>query len=304
MVIEVEGLVKKYGENTALRDMSFSVKKGETFCIVGPNGSGKTSLIECIEGLREVNYGDISILGMDPFKDRKKLYNRIGVQIQEQVFASEAKVDEICRLYSSFYENPAPYKELLEKFDLTGSAKLYANNLSSGQKKKLSFILALLPNPEIVFLDEITSFLDPGSRKDLIKYILNLKEGGTTIVYITHHMDEAELISDRVCFLDGGRIKELDTVENIVRKSNLPNIVKFHSLVPEHVLRPLVELKQVDSISCKNHHYVIRGERDSVFKTVKDYLIDHDIAYDTLYTRSANLEDAYLKMIGYEEGVY
>lgn len=304
MVIQVDGLVKKYDEFTALKDISFSVERGETFCIIGPNGSGKTSLIECTEGLRENNYGDISVLGLDPFKDRKKLYNRIGVQLQEQVFASEAKVSEILKLYSSFYDKPAPCDELLEKFDLKEYTNHFASNLSSGQKKKLSFILAMLPNPEIVFLDEITSFLDPGARKDMIKYILNLKENGTTIVYITHHMDEAELISDKICFLNDGKIAELDTVENIVEKANLPKIVKFHSTVPEAMLNPLVESHYIDSVSCRNHHFVVRGDRENIYQTVKDYLLENDIRFDSLFAREANLEDVYLKRIGYEEGVY
>ena len=130
MVIQVDGLVKKYGDYTALKDISYSVERGETLCVIGSNGSGKTSLIECTEGLRDINYGDITVLGLDPFKDRRKLYNRIGVQLQEQVFASEAKVEEICRLYSSFYDNPVPYKELLDRFDLLDRRKYHATNLS------------------------------------------------------------------------------------------------------------------------------------------------------------------------------
>lgn len=302
MVIEVDGLVKKYGDITVLKDISYSVKKGETFCIIGPNGSGKTSLIECTEGLREFNYGDISVLGLDPFKDRRKLYNKIGVQIQEQVFASEAKVSEICKLYSSFYDNPDNYKELLEAFGLIDSLNLHANNLSSGQKKKLSFILALLPKPEIIFLDEITSFLDPGSRKDLIKYILDLKRNnGTTILYITHHMDEAELISDRICFLEEGKIKELDSAENIIEKASLPKIVKFHSMIPENLLNPLTN--KVEKISCNNHHFVIKGYNENMYQIIKDFLLENDIKFDSLYARDANLEDFYLNRIGYE-GVY
>ncbi|MDO5708449.1 MAG: ABC transporter ATP-binding protein [Andreesenia angusta] len=303
MVIQVDGLVKKYGDYTALKDISYSVERGETLCVIGSNGSGKTSLIECTEGLRDINYGDITVLGLDPFKDRRKLYNRIGVQLQEQVFASEAKVEEICRLYSSFYDNPVPYKELLDRFDLLDRRKYHATNLSSGQKKKLSFILAMLPNPEIVFLDEITSFLDPGSRKDMVKYILGLKELGTTIINVTHHMDEAELLSDRIIFMKEGRIIENDSVENIIGRTTLPRIVKFHSLVPESVLQPLVESRFVDDISCKNHHYVIRGEMDNIYQTVKDFLIENDIKFDSLYTRDPNLEDFYLYASGYE-GVY
>ena len=304
MDIQVDGLVKKYDDFTALRDISYSVNRGETFCIIGPNGSGKTSLIECTEGLREITYGDISVLGLDPFKDRKKLYNRIGVQLQEQVFASEAKVDEICKLYSSFYDNPAPYKELLVQFGLEDLIYNHANNLSSGQKKKLSFILAVLPNPEIVFLDEITTFLDPGSRKDMIKYMFDLKNKGTTIVYITHHMDEAEIISDRICFMDSGRIIELDTAENIIERENLPKVVRFSSTVPESSLKPLIDSNSVESISCRNHHYVIRGKKETIYQVVKDYLIENDIKFDSLYARTPNLEDVYLKRTGYEEGVF
>jgi ABC-2 type transport system ATP-binding protein len=299
LVIQVENLTKLYDEEVAVDNISFSVKKGEIFCIAGPNGSGKTSTIECVEGLRPIDSGTIRVLGLDPFKERQKLYEQIGVQIQEHVFVSEARVDELCRLYSSFYKNPEPYEALLEEFDLYDSRKIHAVNLSGGQKKKLSFILALLPKPKIVFLDEITSFLDPASRKDMLSYIRNLKTKGITTIHITHHMDEAQALSDRICFMKDGKIIDIDTVPNMIEKSNLPETITFESVDKKLDLSKLKAVKGIEYAEIEADKVTIKGRSDNLLRSVMDYLRTDDIEYNSFYDRPPNLEDVYLDIMGY-----
>lgn len=300
LVIEVENLTKMYDEEVAVDNISFSVNRGEIFCIIGPNGSGKTSTIECIEGLRPVDAGSINVLGLDPFKDRKKMYEQIGVQIQEHVFVSEAKVDELCKLYSSFYTNPVPYKSLLKEFELYDSRNIHAVNLSGGQKKKLSFILALLPRPKIVFLDEITSFLDPASRKDMLSYIRQLKGMGITTIHITHHMDEAQALSDRICLMKDGKILSIDTASNMIEKSNLPGLITFESDDEKISIESLKSIPFVISAEQMGSKYSIRGKEGKTLRSVIDYLRDNDISYSRFYDRPPNLEDVYLDIMGYD----
>lgn len=299
VVIEVRNLVKSYDEEVAVDNISFSVREGEIFCISGPNGSGKTSTIECIEGLREIDSGEIRVLGLDPFKDRKRLYEQIGVQIQEHAFVSEARVDELCELYSSFYRNPVPYIDLLKEFDLYESRNIHAVNLSSGEKKKLSFVLTLLPRPKIVFLDEITSFLDPASRKDMLSYIKDLKNRGITTVYITHHIDEVELLGDRVCFIKDGKILKIDTPSNLIENSDLPEIITFESDDEKLKIELLEQIKYVYSVSKRDNKYIVRGKEGSLLRDVMNFLRDKDIDYSRFYDRPPNLEDVYLDLIKY-----
>lgn len=288
-----------YDEEVAVDNISFSVKKGEIFCIAGPNGSGKTSTIECVEGLRPIDGGTIRVLGFDPFKDRKKMYEQIGVQIQEHVFVSEARVDELCKLYSSFYTNPVPYESLLKEFDLYDSKNIHAVNLSGGQKKKLSFILALLPRPKIVFLDEITSFLDPASRKDMLSYIMQLKDKGITTIHITHHMDEAQFLSDRICFMKNGKIISIDSASNMIENSNLPGIITFESEDSNISLDRLKAIPFVISAERRENKFIIKGKEGKILRNVMDHLRDNDISYGRFYDRPPNLEDVYLDIMGY-----
>ncbi|KNF09278.1 ABC transporter, ATP-binding protein [Gottschalkia purinilytica] len=300
MIIEVENLVKEYNGRKIVDNISFQVNEGEIFCLSGPNGSGKTTTIECIEGLRDITSGKVRVLGMNPQRHRKSLYGKIGIQLQESNYPDEGKVKEICKLFSSFYPNPYPYEQLLKDFNLHESINLKASELSVGQKKKLDFILALMSNPKIVFFDEITSFLDPGSRKDMWSNILGLKERGITTVLVTHHMDEIQLLSDRVCILQKGKITALDTAQNLIKNSGIQELVKFDFEGDKSLLNDLLEVKGVNHLVLKNNQAYAYGERDQVLSAVLYYLSNNNIVFSNLRNRKPNLEDVYLKLINYK----
>ena len=227
MVVEVRSLCKNYGSVRAVDGISFDVKDNEIFCMVGPNGAGKTTTIECIEGLRKPDSGEIRVLGLEPYREKEKLYQLIGVQLQETSYQDSIKVWEICQLFSSFYKNPLSYEELLKKFELYEKKNSYVSKLSGGQRQKLSIILALIPNPEIVFLDELTTGLDPQARRSMWTFIKGLREEGRTIFLTTHYMEEAEYLSDRVAIMYHGHIVALDTPKNLIEKSEIEEKIIF-----------------------------------------------------------------------------
>ena len=210
-VIEVTGLTKRYGGHAVVDDISFHVDKGEIFGILGPNGAGKTTAVECLEGLRKRDGGEVRILGLDPRTDAHRLHQRIGVQLQETQLPEKLKVREALELYASFYPDPADWRELLERWGLTGKANTSFAKLSGGQKQRLFIALALVGNPEVVFLDELTAGLDPGARRATWDLISKVRAQGVTVVLVSHFMDEVEELCDRVAILEQGRIAALDT---------------------------------------------------------------------------------------------
>src|SRR5437660_5367303 len=215
-VIEVTGLTKRYGGQAVVDDISFHVGKGEIFGILGPNGAGKTTAVECMEGLRRPDGGEVRILGLDPLTNRHRLHQRIGVQLQETQLQEKLRVREALELYASFYPNPADWRELLERWGLTGKADTRFARLSGGQKQRLFIALALVGNPEVVFLDELTSGLDPGARHATWDLIKQVRASGVTVVLVSHFMDEVEELCDRVAILEQGRIAALDTPAGLV----------------------------------------------------------------------------------------
>jgi ABC-type Na+ transport system ATPase subunit NatA len=195
-VIEVTGLTKRYGGQAVVDDISFHVDKGEIFGILGPNGAGKTTAVECMEGLRRRDGGEVRILGLDPLANRHRLHQRIGVQLQETQLQEKLKVREALELYASFYPNPADWRELLGRWGLTGKADTRFAKLSGGQKQRLFIALALVGDPEVVFLDELTSGLDPGARHATWDLIAQIRDSGVTVVLVSHFMDEVEELCD------------------------------------------------------------------------------------------------------------
>ena len=209
-VIEVTGLTKQYGGRrvqAVVDDISFHVDKGEIFGILGPNGAGKTTAVECMEGLRRRDGGEVRILGLDPLTSRHRLHQRIGVQLQETQLQEKLRVREALELYASFYPNPADWHELLERWGLTGKADTRFAKLSGGQKQRLFIALALVGNPEVVFLDELTAGLDPGARHATWDLIAQIRDSGVTVVLVSHFMDEVEELCDRVAIFERGRIR-------------------------------------------------------------------------------------------------
>jgi ABC-2 type transport system ATP-binding protein len=296
-VIKVRELVKNYGKIRAADGVSFDVQEGEIFGMIGPNGAGKTTIIECIEGLKKPDSGIIEVLGMNPASDRKALYRHIGVQLQEASYPDNVKVEEICRLFSSFYEKPLPYEELLKRFELYEHRKAYISKLSGGQKQRLSIILALILDPQIVFLDELTTGLDPHARRAMWELVKGLKQQGITVFMTTHYMEEAEYLCDRVAVVELGKIIAMDTVANLVKANSGQEIISFTAAGIN--LQMLNNLQGVQEVRANNDEITILGTGSKLLNNLLNFLQEQGIAYRDLKTKSPNLEDVFLKLTGH-----
>lgn len=300
-VIHVKNLKKYYGKVKAVDDISFVVNKGEVFGMVGPNGAGKTTTIECIEGLRKPTSGEVEVFGLNPYEKREILYHRISVQLQETRYQENIKVIEILKLFRSFYDKGIEYEALLKQFELFDLKNRFVSDLSGGQKQKLSILLALISDPEIIFLDELTTGLDPKARRDMWKYILDLKNKGKTIFLTTHYMEEAENLCDRVAIIDKGKIIALDSPTNLIKMSNLDEIISFESEFVE--LEKFNQIKGVTKKLYENGEIILFGRGEDFLKNVVDFLYLNKITFKNLKTKKPNLEDIYLSLTGkkYEE---
>ena len=205
-VIKVEQLTKSYGNFIAVDNVSLSVSRGMVFGLLGANGAGKSTTIECILGTKNPDSGQVSILEHNPKSDRKSLFEKVGVQFQEMNYQEQIKVSELCEVTASLYQNPLNYIELLMEFGIGDKQKSLVKDLSGGQRQRLFIVLALIPNPEVVFLDELTTGIDAKARRDVWKTLMRLKEKGLTILLTSHFMDEVEALCDRICILKKGSI--------------------------------------------------------------------------------------------------
>lgn len=226
--IEVRNLTKSFSGRTVVKDLSFEVQKQEVFGLLGHNGAGKSTTIESILGLKKADSGSVKVFGKEPRKNRKEIFERVGVQLQASHYQNSIRVKEICQEISVLYKQPADYRELLHKFKLEQFENAQVNKLSGGERQKLSVVLALIPKPEIVFLDELTTGLDTAARREVWKTLKELKEEGTTIFLTTHYMEEAESLCDRICLIKEG-VKVIEgTVEEVIRKSPYDNLEKAY----------------------------------------------------------------------------
>lgn len=222
--IEVTDLTKRFGKKTAVNQLSFCVKRQEVFGLLGANGAGKSTTIETMLGLKKADGGKVSMLGMDPVKERKKVFERVGVQLQSSNYQNNIRLEEICEEIAALYSNPADYHELLRRFKLEDMKKRPVDKLSGGEHQKLSVVLALIPKPELVFLDELTTGLDAAARREVWQTLKNLKEEGMTIFLTTHYMEEAETLCDRILLIkDGKKITE-GTVREVIDTSPYDNL--------------------------------------------------------------------------------
>ena len=231
-MIEVQNLHKTYGDTVAVDDVSFTVQEGEIFGILGPNGAGKTTTVECIEGLRAPDTGRISVLGLDPRRDRAELTQRLGVQLQDSQLPDQLRVAEALRLNSAFYRNPADWHALMDTLGLTSKSKTPFAKLSGGQKQRLSIALALLGSPRVAVLDELTTGLDPQARRDTWELIEGVRDRGVTIVLVTHFMEEAERLCDRVAVIDAGKVVAIDTPAGLAGRVEAGQRIQFRPSVP------------------------------------------------------------------------
>jgi len=212
-------LIKTYASKTAIDNLSFSVQKGEVFGLLGVNGAGKSTTIECMLGTKKQDSGYVSILGMDPHKDRKKLFEQVSVQFQEATYQDKITVKELCEVTASLYRVSLDYLALLKQFDLLEKLKSPVRELSGGQKQRLFIILSLIPDPKVVFLDELTTGLDTKARRDVWKYLLDLKQKGLTIFLTSHFMDEVEALCDKIMILKNGKSIFTGTVKEAISSS-------------------------------------------------------------------------------------
>lgn len=217
--IQVKNLTKSFSGRKVINDLSFEVNKGEVFALLGHNGAGKSTTIDLILGLKCPDKGNATILGMDAAKHRKKVFEKVGVQLQHTEYQNMMTVEEACIEYASLYKKPSDYKELLHSFGLSDLKKSYINKLSGGEKQKLSVVLALIGNPEIVFLDELTTGLDVAARREVWRTLKHLKEKGLTIFLTTHYMEEAQALCDHVCIIKSGEKVIEGTIAEIINAS-------------------------------------------------------------------------------------
>lgn len=218
-VIEVQNLNKSFEHIHAVKNVNISIRQGEVFGLLGANGSGKSTTIECILGTKKSDTGSISILGMSPQQDRKKLFEKVGVQFQEANYPEKIRVAELCEVTASLYKKALDYKPLLKEFGLWEKQKSYVSELSGGLKQRLFITLALIPDPEVVFLDELTTGLDARARRDVWKSLSQLKERGMTIFLTSHFMDEIEALCDRIMILKHGETIFYGTVQQAMQES-------------------------------------------------------------------------------------
>lgn len=215
-IVKVSCASKKYGQVEALKDVTFDIKEGEVFGIIGPNGSGKTTLVESIEGLRRLTQGEISVFGLDPYHQRKEMYNNLGVQLQDTQYPDDIKVKEVCEQFSAFYQNPADYKKLLKVLGLENKEKRMVKKLSGGEKQRLSILLAILPKPKLLILDELTTGLDPEVRHQMWDALKVIKESGVSVILISHYLDEVEKLCDRFLYLLQGETQFIGSCQEFI----------------------------------------------------------------------------------------
>lgn len=221
--IVVDNLTKKYGNYTAVDNLSFQVGKGKVFGLLGANGAGKSTTIECILGTKTADSGTVTIFGSDPKRDRKTLFQKIGVQFQQCDYQPEIRVSELCEETACLYRNPTDWKELCERFGIGGKLNTAVKSLSGGERQRLFIVLALIPDPELVFLDELTTGLDAKARRDVWKILSDLKNKGLTILLTSHFMDEVEALCDEICILRQGKAVFRGTVEQTKQASGCEN---------------------------------------------------------------------------------
>jgi ABC-2 type transport system ATP-binding protein len=296
IAIEVSHLKKVYGHTKAVNDVSFSVEEGEIFGLLGPNGAGKTTTVECMSGLRDPDEGDVTVLGLNPLRDKEKLHPLVGVQLQSSNLQDKLKVSEIIDLYHSFYYKPASSKELIHGLGLGDKLDTYYKNLSGGQKQRLSVALALIGRPKVAILDEMTTGLDPQARLHVWELMERIRGQGTTIVLVTHFMDEAERLCDHVALVDKGRIIAQDTPHGLAEKVTGSKHIKF---IPSKNFSDemLTKLPEVKTLVRQGKHIEVSGSGELVNAII--LTLDRvDIQANDVTMAAATLEDAFIKLTG------
>jgi ABC-2 type transport system ATP-binding protein len=292
-VVRVTNLVKRYGSLAAVDDVSFSIREGEIFGIIGPNGAGKTTTVECVSGLRVPDSGSISVYGLSPQHDRDRIREYMGVQLQESALPPRLRVGEALELFASFYSNPLDPQEVLESLGVKDIERVAFKKLSGGQKQRVSIALALVGNPKIAILDELTTGLDPEARRNIWAVIERMRERGVTVILVTHFMDEAETLCDRVALINRARLQVLDTPEAIAAQAG-GNRLRF---VPSQPVddKTLYAIPGVQVVERKDRYVTVTGTGD-LAASLLNALAAMGVQVSELEARRGNLDDAFIRL--------
>jgi ABC-2 type transport system ATP-binding protein len=292
--VQVDGLRKTYGDKVAVDDISFSVAPGEIFGILGPNGAGKTTTVESIAGLRVGDAGRIRVLGHDPWTQRPAVTKVLGVQLQESQLQPKITVREALELWSAFYDDAVAWAELAERVGLGDHLDQRFARLSGGQQQRLSIALALVGRPRVAILDELSTGLDPRARREIWELVRELRETGVTILLVTHAMEEAQQLCDRIAIIDAGRVRALDTPDGLIRGATVATVTSFVPSVPVD-LQSLRELDGVASVRAESGRVVVEGH-EGVSLEVLGRLAAQDVTPHQLRVVDGSLDAAYLDL--------
>ncbi|MGC4944957.1 ABC transporter ATP-binding protein [Streptomyces sp. DT224] len=291
-IIEANGVRKSYAGRPVVDGVSFSVEEGEIFGILGPNGAGKTTTVECVAGLRVPDAGTVRVAGLDPVADRDRVTGLLGTQLQESELQTKITVREALELYSAFYPRPADWRPLAERLGLDGKLDTRFHRLSGGQKQRLSIALALVGRPRVVILDELTTGLDPRARRDTWQLIQDVRDGGVTVVLVTHFMEEAQRLCDRIAVIDKGRVVALDTPAGLVAGADGSTVISFTPSEPLPEAE-LAGLPGAVSYETEGGRVVINGTDETV-NAVISLLARLRVTAHRLRVSEASLDDAFL----------
>jgi ABC-2 type transport system ATP-binding protein len=298
-VVEVADLYKAYGDVHAVDGISFEVQEGEIFGFLGPNGAGKTTTVEIAEGYRVADAGSTTVLGLDPRRDRYELQERIGIMLQETSLYPDLKVGELLRLFASYYSNPVDCDALLEMIGLQEKKGSFVRDLSGGQRQRVVFVLTLINDPELLFLDEPTAGLDPQSRRAIWDWIELAREKGKTVFLTTHHIDEAERLCDRVAIIDHGKIIALDTPRHLMASAEVEHKVTF-------VVDGVIDTGRLEAMpgvtkalhDHQNEFTIYGPDVQPILKSLIGLAEANGFTLRGLTVEGATLEDVFLRLTG------
>lgn len=290
----VESLHKRYGPKVAVDDVSFAVERGEIFGILGPNGAGKTTTVESIAGLRTGDRGRARVLGLDPWTQRDAVVQVLGIQLQESKLQPKITVQEALELWSAFYDDPVPWRDLAERLGLSEHLDRRFMLLSGGQQQRLSIALALVGRPKVAILDELSTGLDPRARREVWQLVREVRDTGVTVLLVTHSMEEAAELCDRIAIIDGGRIRALDTPEGLVRSGGAATVTSFVPSAPVE-LDLVRRLDGVAAVRLEGDRVVVEGAEDVVLAVI-GALATADVVPQRLRVAAGSLDSAYLDL--------
>ncbi|MBJ7904806.1 ABC transporter ATP-binding protein [Streptomyces sp. DSM 110735] len=293
-VIEVTDLRKSYGGRAVVDGISFTVEEGEIFGVLGPNGAGKTTTVECVEGLRVPDAGRVRVTGLDPVADHAEVSRVLGAQLQQSELQPKLTVREALELYASFYPAPADWRTLAERLELTAKLDTRFARLSGGQQQRLFIALALIGSPRVVVLDELTTGLDPRARRDTWQLIEEVRASGVTVLLVTHFMEEAQRLCDRIAVIDKGRVAALDTPAGLIRRSAGATVISFTPSAPLDDT-DLGALPALASVAHQDGRITLSGTDETV-NAVLTLLARHRVTAHQLRVTDATLDDAFLDL--------